>query len=94
MAQRTAMRYSTRGAFDYIELTPEYALLEIEVPKSWIGKNLVQLNIRTKYNINVIGRKNGDKVTPVIDVEKTFDHGEHLIVAGNKRDLLKMMDHV
>jgi len=94
MAQRTAMRYSAKGAFDYIELTPEYALFEIEVPKSWIGKNLIQLNIRSKYSVNVIGRKKGNTVTPVIDAEKTFDHGEHLIIAGNKGDLLKMINHV
>ncbi len=93
MAQKTAIKYSTKGAFEYIELTPEYAIFEVEVPKSWVGKNLIQLNIRTKYNINVIGRKYGGTVIPVTSAEHIFESGEHLIMAGEKNNLLKMMNH-
>ena len=38
MAERLAIKYGSPHIFDYIELTPEYAIYEIEVPHSWLGK--------------------------------------------------------
>lgn len=94
MALRTAVRYSAKGAFDYIELTREYAIFEACVPDNWVGKTLSQLNIRNKYAINVIGLKQGERVIPVTDADRVLEPGEHLIIAGEKNDLLKMINRV
>ena len=38
VAERLAVRYGTaRGIFDYVELTPEYGIYEIELPHGWAG---------------------------------------------------------
>ena len=92
MAQRAAVKYSASNAFDYIELTPEYAIFEIQVPSNWIDKAIGQLMIRSKYNVNVIGIKKDMHMIPVTNAEYTFKSDDHLIVAGTKKDLLKLMD--
>lgn len=92
MAQRAAFKYSAKNAFDYIELTPEYAIIEVEAPVKWIGKTLRELDIRSRHNINVIGRKTGDTVIPVMSADHVFEYGEHLVLAGSKKDLLQLMD--
>jgi trk system potassium uptake protein TrkA len=92
MAQRTAMRYCTKGAFDYIELTPEYAIFEAAVPKSWIGKSLRELDIRSQHSINVVGIKEGGRVVPAVSADRPFVQDEHLILAGSKKDLLHLLE--
>jgi len=92
MAQRTAMRYSARGAFDYIELSPEYAIMEIQAPEDWVGKSIRQLDVRTNNQINVIGVRAGKKALPIVSAEHVFKADEHIIVAGGQKDILKVID--
>lgn len=91
MAQRTAIRYSAKGAFDYIELSPEYVIMEVEVPCDWVGKNIRELNVRTKYCINVIGIRKGEHILPMISVDYVFKVQEHIIVSGEQKNILKLV---
>jgi len=92
MAQRTAVRYSARGAFDYIELSPEYAIMEIVPPEDWIGRNIRELAVRTKHKINVIGVRVEKHILPLISADHIFSAQEHIIVAGEQKDILKIMN--
>lgn len=90
MAQRTAVKYSARSAFDYIELTPEYAIFEIQTPKVWLGKTVVEAEIRTKHNVNIIGIKSNGVITPMVSSDHMFTEEEHLIIAGLKTDMHRL----
>jgi trk system potassium uptake protein TrkA len=92
MAKRAAVKYSAKNAFDYIELTPEYAVFEMEVPSNWVGRTLKQLDVRSRHNINVIGTKRDNKVIPITSADYIFIPDEHLIIAGSKKDLNKLME--
>ncbi len=92
MAQRTAVRYSSKGAFDYIELSPEYAIMEIEVLDDWIDKNIRELNVRTLHRINVIGIRSGKNILPFLSTDHTFHAKEHIIIAGEQKDILKLIN--
>jgi len=92
MAQRTAVRYSARGAFDYIELSPEYAIMEIASPAEWTGHEIRELDVRTKHRVNVIGVRSGKHILPLISPDHVFKMEEHLIVAGEQKDILKLLN--
>lgn len=92
MAQRTAVRYSAKGAFDYIELSSEYAIMEVESPENWIGRNIRELDVRTRHRVNVIGVRNGKHILPLISADHVFQKQEHIIVAGEQKDILKMIN--
>lgn len=92
MAGRAAAKYSAKGAFEYVELTPEYAIFETEMPENWIGRSLRDMDIRSKYNINVIGLKKDGRVTPVTNPDHLFESTEHLVIAGGKEDLMKFLN--
>lgn len=92
MAQRTAVRYSAKGAFDYIELSPAYAIMEVEPPENWIGRNIRELDVRTRHRVNVIGVRNGKHILPLISADHVFQKQEHIIVAGEQKDILKMIN--
>ena len=92
MAWRTAARFSAKGAFDYIELSPEYAIFEIAVPQTWINHSLRELDVRSKHNINVIGVRQNEKVVPLTNADHAFAEGEHIIIAGGQKDIYKMLN--
>ncbi|MBF7097324.1 potassium channel family protein [Alkalibacter mobilis] len=92
MAQRTAVKYSAKNTFDYIELTTDYAITEMSVPKFWAGKSVLDLNVRSKYNINILGFKIEDRVIPLNDPHYLLSIDDHLLVAGNKKDIFRLMD--
>lgn len=92
MAVRLAVKYSAQNAFEYIELTPEYAIFEIKTPKSWIGKSISEVGVRIKYNVNVIGIKIDNNIAPLTRADHVFSEKEHLIIAGGKKDSMRIMD--
>jgi len=92
MAHRVAMRFSAKGAFEYIELTAEYAIFEIATPRGWIAKSVKDVNVRMEYNINIIGIKAEGNIVPLTKACHIFSENEHLIVAGSQKDVLRLMN--
>ena len=92
MAQRAAVRFSAKNAFDYIELTPEYSIFEIQTPAEWVGKTIRDVAVRSRFNINVIAVKEGKSVKPLTDAGHMFQREEHLIIAGSKQDSIRLLD--
>ena len=90
MAKRAAVRFSVAHAFDYIELSEEYALFELEVPSSWVGKTLKDLDIRSRHSVNVIGVRENGRVTPITNADRPFTAQEHLLLCGGKEDVLRL----
>ena len=89
MAARTAMRFSVNGALEYIELAPGYAIFELRVPAHWVGQTLIGLDIRKKWNVNVIGRREDGAIRP-IEATFVFAADTHILVAGRPDDVARM----
>lgn len=92
MATRTAMRFSVNGALEYIELAPGYAVFELDVPDHWAGKTLVDLDVRKKWNVNIIGRKENGAILPVDAAKFQFKADTHIMVAGRPDDVSRMVN--
>lgn len=91
IAQRLAMRYSAKNLFDYIELSQDYAILEIKVPRDWVGHSVRDLEVRTRFHVNVLGYKNEDKrLIPVLKPDHVFQADEHLLIAGLSGDTVRL----
>ena len=91
MARRTAVRFSVNGALEYVELAPGYAIFELDVPDHWAGQTLIDLDIRKRWNVNVIGRKEEGAIRP-IDASFVFAADTHILVAGRPEDVSKMVE--
>ena len=91
MANRTAMRYSTLGAFDYIELSDEYVIMEIVVPPQWVGRCIRDLDVRSHHEVNVIGIRDGKRIKPLTSADYIFKSDERLVVAGEHKNIVHMM---
>lgn len=89
LAAWTAIRYSSDHIFDYIELAGDYAIFEIEIPFSWIGRSVGEINIRQKYNINIMALKRDNKMELTITSSTCFKKGDAMLVLGKYKDIQK-----
>ena len=90
IAERLAMRYNAENIFDYSKLTSEYSLYEIPVVKSWVGKSILSLDIRQKYNVNIIGIKHNNSLRPMPSANYIFNQDDHVVVMGKSKDVFKL----
>ena len=89
LAKWAAIRYSASHVLDYIELDGENAIFEVEIPTSWMGKTVGQLDIRKKYSINILGTKCGSKLDSFITPDTLLCEGKSLMVMGKYKDIQK-----
>lgn len=89
LAKWTAIRYSADHILDYIELDEEHAIFEIPVPENWAGQSIGQIDIRKKYNINIMGvRKNG-KLELSVSPDMVMEAKNTMLVLGRNKDIQK-----
>ena len=89
LAKWTAIRYSADHVLDYIELDEDHAVFEIPVPKSWIGRSIGQIDIRKKYNVNIIGVKEHGKLKLSLSPDVVFTAETTILVLGENKDIQK-----
>lgn len=92
VAKWASIRYSADHILDYIELDGEHAIFEVSVPKEWIGMTVGQLDIRRKYNINVMGIKENGKIKVSISPDTVLSEDKTLMVVGEYKALQKCFD--
>lgn len=93
MGMRIARNLATHSMEDIVEIGEDYSIVEAEVPKSWIGKNLIDLNPRKKFGFNVIAKKaglNAKEIVANLDPSIKFMAGEHIIIIGKNENLDKI----
>ena len=87
---RLAKNLVSYGFADIIELSKDVSMVELNVKPEWEGKNLLELNLRKKYSINVVAIVQDKEVYVNIDPEKPLDNTMKLIVIANKAKLNKL----
>lgn len=92
MAVRTAMRFSAKKAYDYVELNNNFGIFEVETPTKWIGKTIKQVGVRKNYRVNLIAYKFQEKIVGLDREEYSFNENDHLIIAGNRENFKKLIE--
>lgn len=86
----TAIRYSSDHISDYIALGDDHAIFEIDVPKSWVGKTIGQLDVRKRYHVSIMAIKQDGKFSmTVITPETSLPANSTILVLGTNHDIQK-----
>lgn len=88
---RLAKNLLSSGFVDIIELSKDVSMVELDVKKEWVGKTLLDLNLRKKYSLNVVAIKQDGEVCIDIDPEKALSESMKLIVVANTNRLSKLI---
>lgn len=90
VAEKLAVRYNANNIFDFVPLTDEYSIYEIPILPAWAGHTLVELNIRRKYQINIIAVKNGTALDANLSADYRFRPEDHIILIGKSDEVFKL----
>lgn len=90
MGNRVARSLVSGNFTDWIELSLDYSLVETEIPEEWVGKRLVDLQIREKLGINVVGIIENDVINVTINPHQVLEKNLIVILIGANEILEKL----
>ena len=90
MAYRIATKYASDNILDLFHLEKDYFIYEL--PKDWYGKTIVQIDIRKKYNINLLTiKRHGEVLIP--SASTVIQPADVAFVLGELRDIQKALNY-
>lgn len=87
MAVRVAHNLVSSNILDYIQLSSDYNILEIEAVKEWFNKSLKELDMRKKYGINVVAIKRKDEVNVSPGADEVIKENDIIVALGSTKDM-------
>lgn len=88
MGERLAHRLVSKNILDYLELSEEFTLVEIQVSNSkFYDKSLLELNFRQRFNLTVVAIRRGDNVIISPNADEVVKMDDHLLVIGETTDV-------
>lgn len=87
MGIRVAHNLVSDNILDHIELDPEYSIMEIVTPNKWVGKTLIELDLRAKYEITILAVKSGDKINVIPSPQEQLQEKSILVVIGKNSNI-------
>ncbi len=90
LAQWIAIKYSSDSILDYIEIDDEHGIFEIALPQNWIGKSVIEVDIRRKYNLNIMAVKTQGKMNLNVTPDLVFKEGQSILVLGEQKLIQKI----
>lgn len=90
MGARLARRLGSENVVDYMDLSDEYGIMEIDTPEEWVNRTLAESDLRNRYGINVLAVRapNGAIISP--RAESFIRENDYLVVMGTHHDLQKV----
>jgi K+ transport systems, NAD-binding component len=85
--ERTARVLASDTFAELFDIDDNLSIIEMHPKKEWIGKNLIELNLRGKFNVNVIAIKDANKMHSSIDPKKPLTEDDMLYVIMDKKDI-------
>ncbi|MBM7562285.1 potassium channel family protein [Fusibacter tunisiensis] len=90
MGIKVAKSLISSNVLELIDLAPDYSILEINMNDEWIGKTLVEINMRRRYSISVIAIRRGDEMDINVEPDQVLLKDDILVVVGHNKDLEKI----
>lgn len=89
VAHWTAIRYSSKNIFDYIEMDETHAIFEVAIPKEWMGRTVGEIDIRRYHNITILALKRNKELNMAINSDTVMPNDATIMVLGNIEDVQK-----
>lgn len=90
MGKRIAKTLASANFTDWLALSPDYSIIEVPTPGKWVGKSLIELDVRKHYGINVVAVKQGEHVEVSVDPAMSLEADMVLVLVGANEALEKL----
>ena len=92
MGVKVAQGLAHSNIVNFIELSPEYGIVEVDLPNGWAGKTIRSLDVRAKYKVNVIAVHRGQDINVAPGADYVLTHGDKLYVLGASENIAKLCE--
>ena len=90
MGERVAHNLISAGVLDYIELSGEISVMSLSIPTEFVGKNLIESDLRRRYDVNVVAIKRDGRTMVNPKAQEVFQPGDEIIVLGTDEGVKRM----
>ena len=91
LAAWTAIRCTSEHILDYIELDGDFSIFEISIPEDWAGKSILQLDLRRKYGINILGIRSSGPLNMSITPDTLLNQDSSILILGRQAEVQKCL---
>ncbi|MGI6118942.1 MAG: potassium channel family protein [Bilifractor sp.] len=91
VANWTAIRCSLDHILNYIAVSSDHAIYEIEPLENWIGKSVQTLDIRKKYGLNILAVRENGETTMTVTPDLVLTDTMSLLVFGDNKAVMKCL---
>lgn len=89
-ATKLSKKLTGRNVIDFTQLSENHSIIEISTPETWIGKSVLELNVRASYGVNIIGIRRDGNIKVSFDPAAPLVRSDELIIIGNNKNLDKI----
>lgn len=86
MSKKLATALTNPLSNEILKITDDYKIVEIICPAKWVGKSIVELNIRKKFGVSIVLIKSGDAIIEPLP-ETIFEKGDNLFIIGTNKNI-------
>lgn len=90
MGKRVAHNLVSASVMDYIELSREISVMNLQLPKHLVGKNLIDADLRRQYDVNVVAIKRNGETIVNPKAQEVFQPDDEIIIIGTHAGVKKM----
>lgn len=91
-AEKLSRTLTMSNVIDYIEFSDDYSIIEIPIPSRWVGRSILEIDIRKNYNVTVISRRRGGKLEISPSPKVVFESGDTVSLLGHNTDIEKIAE--
>lgn len=90
MGERLAHNLISAGVMDYIELSSEISVMSLPIPTEYVGKNLIEADLRRRYDVNVVAIKREGRTLVNPKAQEVFQPEDEIVVLGTHEGVKSM----
>ena len=87
---RLARSLVSDSVIDYLDLSDEYSIHEMRIPRVWVDKSIMKIDVRRNYGISIIAIRRGGRIIVAIDPEQPLKADDILVMIGSNKSLKKV----
>ncbi len=92
MALRTAKKILRENLVDYLSLGKDIEITEVEITKKMCKHTILDLQIRQKYNLNVIAICHDEVIDIEVNPYQALEEGDTIAIIGKENNVSRFVD--
>ncbi len=91
--KRIAWQLMESDVLEFIEISPQYAVKDVDIPKQFIKKTIKELHVGSQFNVLVLAISKGNERDIIPSTDTVFEKKDRITIVGRTTDVKKFVEH-